>query len=399
MPSTVDDWGLDSHISHQCFLRKLEVINKKLNEHLRKQRWPKLTHVDVGGAVLQLPIKPEALLASKIPSVQADLAYLAGVFDGDGCVSPTADIHISSCRLIVGQVASNIPILLAFLCRFGGSIAVGNPGKGCRRPQVQWTACGSRARAVASELYEHSLVKREQLEIATNWPECRSRRMKYAARLKDLKRSAPNITRRVICWPYFTGFFDAEGCIVVSPLNRNVRVQVSQRDVPILISMQSFLLHELPAGSHVAVRKSSQFGHILEVSSRKAVLYILEKMVANRLLLKRVTAEHVLDSIGSSLAVLRGAEPLVKGNQALFRKLDAEGCFRASKIKRLQDKCRCARIRGHLLTVSELQNQLTDAKLEHAILNAMTRIKQLRSEIAKLRSQARHIPTKVFQWP
>lgn len=387
LPSTLDSWSLDRQISHQNFLRKLEVIRKKLKEHLGEQEWPRLTHVDVAGLSVKLPLRADYVFENHIFSVQADLAYLAGFFDGDGCVG--SESNLSGCQLHVGQRASNISVLLAFLCRFGGSICRLNSGKGMVRPQLQWLICGASARAAASELHEHCLVKKEQLGIAMNWPECRNMRKEHKLKLKALKKNGPNIARQVISWSYFTGFFDAEGCIRISPSGKNIRIEICQRDPPILHAMQTFLLDQLPDGSHVPVRRLSRYGHNLEVSSKKLVLHILEEMLINGLLVKRMTADHFLNSIDLTHDVLRGAEPNVKGNQSFLRRLDDAGCLRARNIQNLQTKCRYARVNGRSLIALELKDRLDDAKLEHAILSAMSQIQRLRSEIASFRSRAR----------
>ena len=386
LPSTCDSWSLDVQISHQHFLRKLEVIRRKLQEHLGQQEWPRLTHVNVGGVSLKLPLRANVVLEKRFLPVHADLAYLAGFFDGDGCVSPNSDL--SSCTLNVGQAASNVRVLIAFLCRFGGGISVLSSGKGVARPMLQWQICASAACVAASELHVHCLVKREQLGVAMTWPESRERRIECKLKLKALKKSQPTIAGNDISWPYFTGFFDAEGCILISQKSRSIKLEVSQRDLPILSIMRDFLLSRLAAGSYVSLGRQSHCWHVVRVSSKKEVTYILEEMLANGLLVKRSTAEHVIGSIGSSHDFLRGAQPNVKGNQSLLRKLDAAGCLRARQIHNMQARCRRATKSGNKFAVAELSEKLADAKLEHGILNTVTQIKCLRSAIATLRSQS-----------
>eukprot|EP00438_Fugacium_kawagutii_P014588 Skav231487 [mRNA] locus=scaffold820:371090:372376:+ [translate_table: standard] len=389
LPSSVDVWTLDSQISHQRFLLKLEVIVKKLKQHLGKQEWPRLTHVDVGGVSLELPVRISSLKERRIPLLEADVQYLAGVFDGDGCVKP--DSNLSGIQLSVGQSASNVQAIFPFLCKFGGSICLGSSGIGSRRPSVQWIVSGNAARAAVAELHEHCFVKREQLEIAMKWPECKTKREEFALKLKLLKMKQPEIevdtAAKAVSWPYFAGLFDAEGCIEISSTSRVVQLRLSQRDPPILHAMRKFLLHHLPTYSLVSVRGSSQFGYTLRASSRKVVHHMLQEMLANGLSLKRTTAEHILRSIDNSHEVLRGSEPNVKGNQRFFIKLDTAGCRRAVRIQRLQTKCWRARNSGRAIA-SELSNQLMYAKLEHGILKAMTQIRRLRSAIATLESRA-----------
>ena len=389
LPSTAYAWSLGSQISHQRYLTKLEEIMKKLKHHLQEQEWPRLAHVDVGGISLELPIRAGSLAAKQHVRLTANLEYLAGLFDGDGSVVPQT--NLSGCQLRLGQQVSNITILILLLNRFGGSIFVSSSGKGSKRPFLSWCVCGEAARSAASELHQHCVVKKEQLGIARSWPDCVNRRKACAAQLKALKKAAPKVepsmAGQLLSWSYFTGFFDAEGCIRISVRTKNVQLFVSQRDAPILKAMQGFLLGQLPVGAHIQVRKQSDVCYFLEVSSRKVVLRILEEMLAHGLLVKRTTAEHVLSSIDASHEVLRGEEPKVKGNQNFLKRLDDTGCLRARNINILQTKCRRARLSGKVLTISDLNDQLAEAKLEHAILNLMTQIKRLRSEIAVLRLQ------------
>ncbi len=382
LPSTSFVWRLEAGISHQCYLKKLEVISQKLMKHLRKQRRPTLTHVNLGGVSLKLPIRPEALIGSNVPVAKRDGVYLAGVFDGDGCVSP--EPRLSGCRLSVGQQIGSSTLLLAFLCRFGGTVSISNSGTGTKQPAIQWQVGGQAARQAMAELQEHCFVKREQLEIALRWPDGRAEREQCALKLKALKKAEPNIAESAITsWQYISGFFDAEGCIRISPTSKAVRLQVAQRDLPILDAIRRFLSHKLP-DSHIGIRRNAPSNCVLEVASKNSVLYILGGMLANGLLVKRDTAEHVLQSIDLPHSILRGREPAIKGHQSFFKKLDAAGCVRSRNMHSLREKCRYATKTKTPLPVAELNSQLASAKLEHAILNMLTRIERLRSAIASI---------------
>lgn len=252
LPSTGDSWNLDVQTSHQRLSEKLEVICQRLKIHLDKQLWPRPTHLEVGNVSLKLPVSCEQLGASSVQIPKVSIAYLAGFFDGDGCVSPAT--KLSGCQLVVVQQVFGSAILVAFLHAFGGSIGLHSPGKGNIKPILRWSAQGEAARFAAAELHAHCLVKREQLGIAINWPQEAAQRRELALRLKSMKQAPPNIgvpTR--ISWNYFTGFFDAEGCIHVSPQGKSVRLEVSQKDGGILHVVRHFLLNKLPAGSHVNI--------------------------------------------------------------------------------------------------------------------------------------------------
>lgn len=381
LPSTSYVWSLEAAISHQCYFKKLEIISQKLMEHLRKQPRPTLTHVNIGGVSLRLPLRSEALIGSNAPVATRDAAYLAGVFDGDGCVG--TESSLSGCKLSVGQQIGSIALLVAFLCRFGGTISISNSGTGTKQPMMQWQVYGQAARNAMAELEKHCLVKKEQLEIALSWPGSRTEREQCALKLKALKKSEPNIAAgSITSWRYVSGFFDAEGCIKIDSNSKTVRLHVVQRDLPILDAIRRFLSDKFP-DSYIGIRRRP-FVYTLEVASKNSVLHILEGMLANGLLVKRATAEHVLRSHELPHSILRGCEPAIKGHQNFFEKLDAAGCERSCNINNLGTKCRRAMKTKTPVAVDVLNSQLASAKLEHAILNMLTRIKRLRLAIASI---------------
>ena len=383
LPSTVDLWNLDMQTSHQRLLQKLELICQRLKQHLDKQSWPRPTHLEVGSVSFKLPVSREQLGASSVQIPKVSIAYLAGFFDGDGCVSPAG---LSGCQLRVGQQFLGASILVAFLKAFGGSIHFHAGGTGVRKPILVWTAYGQTARFAAAALHAHCLVKREQLSIVINWPQEAPKREELALRLKSLKQAPPDIgVQTGISWNYFTGFFDAEGCIRVSPEGKSVSLDMSQKDGIILQVIQHFLLNKLPAGSHVPIYFNGH-DNSLRVLSLSVVVPMLREMVANGLLLKRPTALHVLHSLHLPHSVLRN-EPPIKGNQQFQKKLDEGGCIRAQNINRLRSSLRHAG-KSQSPKVSELDAQLSAAILEHSILNSLTRVQRLRHAIASLRLKA-----------
>ena len=386
LPSTGDSWNLDVQTSHQRLLQKLEVICQRLKKHLDNQKWPRTTHLEAGNVLLKLPVSWEQVRASSVQMPKVGIAYLAGFFDGDGCVISLT--NLSGCELRVGQQFLGSAILVAFLDALGGSIRFHAGGKGTKKPSLVWCAGGETARFAAAALHAHCLVKREQLNIAMNWPQEAALRRELALRLKLLKRAPPKIvvpTR--ISWNYFTGFFDAEGCISVAAQQKSVELSVCQKDEFILHVIRFFILKQLPAGSYVGLSyRSCTNSHRCTVTSMSAVVHVLKEMLANGLLLKRPTALHVLHSLHLPHSALRD-EPPIKGNQQFQRKLDAEGCIRAKNITRLRARLRHA-ANSQSPKASELDARLSAAILEHSILNFLRQVKRLRSAIASLRSKA-----------
>ena len=286
LPSTGDSWNLDVQTSHQRLLQKLEVICQRLKKHLDKQPWPRPTHLEVGNVSLKLPVSRDQLGASsaQIPKVSID--YLAGFFDGDGCVH--AHTQLSGCQLQVGQQVLGAAILVAFLKAFGGNIHFHSGGKGVRKPILVWNAYGETAHFAATALHAHCLVKREQLGIVINWPQEAAQRRELALRLKSLKRAPPQIVASTgISWNYFTGFFDAEGCIYVHPQQKSVRLQVGQKDEIILHVIRHFILKKLPARSHVGLSYDSHnHSHVCTVWSMSAVVPMTQGDAGKRIVIE-----------------------------------------------------------------------------------------------------------------
>lgn len=370
------------------FLEKLTLISQRLQEHLRDQRWPKLQHLKIGGICYPLPLSSKKVdtsaLAQAIPPV--DMAYLAGFFDGDGCVSAQTDC--SGCVLIVSQQIRGLEILLVFLRAFGGSIYLQSNGKGSSRPTLQWRVCGDTARCAARVLCQHCIVKKQQLDIVWKWPIVVSDRIRCSTRLAQLKRFSLSLSEdSKISWSYVTGFFDAEGCIRVSPTSNSTSLDISQKDPAILLAIKSFLQSQMKSLSLVQVLDSNGC-HQLRVSSSTAVIQMLQKLLANGLIVKKAIAFSVLASIlsGASHLQLREVGFSSKGNQRRYARLDADGCDRAKQIKALQTRMRrIVAARGASSTSEGMQSELATMQLEHKIISTQIQIRQLRADIASIK--------------
>lgn len=76
-------------------------------------------------------------MSSSIVIGNLKIAYLAGVFDGEGCISVSKSGQI---RCVV-QMAC-VPILLKFKKEFGGSISIRKPGANSKKVTYTWNLCG-----------------------------------------------------------------------------------------------------------------------------------------------------------------------------------------------------------------------------------------------------------------
>ena len=245
---------------------------------------------------------------------QADLQYLAGFFDGDGCVTTQPDW--AACRLEVTQQVFGQEVLLAFLRAFGGSLRMVAPGKGCTRPVLQWQVYGQGATMAARLLQQHCIVKKKQLKIAATWPSSTFERLRCSSRLAELKRLPISPSGNAnLSWSYVAGFFDAEGCINVSSSSKSVWLDLSQKDPAVLLSIKAFLQFET-ASSQVSGPTGLGCKYI-RVTGKIGVTHILQQLLVHGLLGKRVTTSNVLTSMlaGASHTELRKSGFSNKGNQ------------------------------------------------------------------------------------
>ncbi|CAJ1349228.1 unnamed protein product [Effrenium voratum] len=377
LPSSVATWNANLLVSHQEYLAKLELIGKRLQTHLRTLKWPPTTHFEAEGVRYALPLRcQEQLLPMLLEEKQE---YLAGFFDGDGCVSTLSDL--SGCCLMVSQRASASAVLLLFVRCFGGAIYVQRHGSGMIQPGLCWYVSGTKDRFAADRLKAFSQAKHSQLAIAAaTWPRCSLLRQEISASLKLLKRVKPTPSHcSSVSWSYVAGFFDAEGCIKVPADYKGVVLEMAQRDSPVLDAICSFLRKEVPQCSSIRVLCIPESHYLLAVCTFDASRVVLTRLLCAGLLVKREAAAQVLTS--SSHALLRSNSEIKKGNQSRYRKLDINGCQRAVEIKRLRSRLLYARRSKQESRAYSLQAQVAALKMEHAILSTQCRIEKLRSDV------------------
>ena len=385
LPTSRAHWHGDLQIDHNGYQRKLAVVSRRLKEYLKQQRPPSLTHLEIEDRRFPLPIKFEDLDSELVARLGAiDDEYLAGFFDGDGCIS--VETGLSGCFLQVGQSAQNSRMLFLFLAKYGGSIVRHGQGYGSASPSVSWRLCGEAARQACSILESHCLVKKEQLCIAMSWPVCKDEKKVCHARLRDLKMTMPIFTwKHTLSWTYLAGFFDAEGCITLSAQSKNLRLEIGQRHPEILQAIREFLVSELASEkSGVKLYESDRNRHLL-VSTRSATsITILRNLLAHGLQGKRPAALQALRLPNSTHSQLRRELALGKGKQSFFTKLDDQGCARACEIHKAQKRLQRALNKNNIALVGQLRTELAGAKLEHQVLNAQTQIQKLRSFIMSM---------------
>ena len=358
-------------------LKQLKDEEDELKQYVDTLVWPKLTCFQAFGKTYKLPLRSR--IASKSPTA-AELAYLGGFFDGDGCV--TREYSLSGCMLQVAQLAINAEVLILFRQFLGGSICAKDQGMGMRQPTLQWTVHGGKARAAARQLSNVCLSKAEQLQLAINWPDDKDARQLVADKLQQLKRSPPKF-RSKSSWAHLAGFFDSDGCIHIRSYGAYLSLDIFQKYAPLLLQSKVFLDLKLGA-SHVHVQQC-RGGYELAVYDQKTVYIILQKLFNAGLIVKRATTELALSlPENSHLAIREKMSVATTGNQGRYARLDAEGCKRAKHIKGLQTSKYNAQRKNDADLVAQLQSQLASLKLKHEIENAKCRICRRRLDIQQL---------------
>ncbi|OLP81669.1 Receptor-interacting serine/threonine-protein kinase 4 [Symbiodinium microadriaticum] len=298
----------------------LEVIqekNRQLRSNLASLRWPRLTHFQAFGQKYALPWRSRDKLCTADLShpTQRQLAYLSGFFDGDGCVLSRA-----SCQLDVSQSCDGAQTLMEFEAAFGGTIYRKSDGVGLVKPSLQWRLHGHAARCAARLLYPHSIVKRKQLQMASEPPQQPADRDCLAEELRSLKQydsaisSAPS-------WEYFTGFFDAEGCLAHIKLG-SIHFSISQKHVTVLQCLQQFLSCEMGIKAAIGMRSKQQL-FVLTVTKASHCKQICARMLECGMTRKADQAKLVLELMPSNSAEVHAAMGCVlAGNQQFGRRLN-----------------------------------------------------------------------------
>lgn len=95
-------------------------------------------------------------------------AYLAGFFDGEGCVTLGQNGSIA-----LGIVNTNLPILNLFKEVLGGTVA--SRLQMVNKPQYVWRTYGPTAVSAGEVLLPFLIEKREQMEVVIDWFKTRDR--------------------------------------------------------------------------------------------------------------------------------------------------------------------------------------------------------------------------------
>ena len=358
-------------------LEAVRMKNKNLRARLQEMPWPRLTSFLANGQLYPVPWSPDP--AFQTPFMErCHLQYLAGFFDGDGCVR----VSHGRSRLEVGQSFDGADVLMLYYAAFGGGIYNQRHGVGLHRPVLRWALHRKKlALEAASLLAQHSITKRKQLHIAANWPETRSCRRIAADELKVLKQFDSSMATRDSCtWHYVAGLFDAEGSISQHGKS-SLRLGLAQKHSSVLECVRTFLACEL--GVEVYISRSPG-GNQLQVGTISTCQRIVEKLLGAGLIRKKRQAELALNFKPENAEHTRAALSSLNGNQRLRTRLDEAGLDRAYDIQKTQKQADYAQKHGRHAQAANLLKEVEAMRFNHNTRNAERENWRLHDYICKI---------------
>lgn len=97
------------------------------------------------------------------PKASTELAYLAGYFDGEGCIRlDSTEVH----SLHVTIVSADKSVLTRFVTSFGGKLTAVKKRKAYYRDLWHWSACNTDAQAILLQLIPYLDAKLNQAMLA-----------------------------------------------------------------------------------------------------------------------------------------------------------------------------------------------------------------------------------------
>ncbi|CAE6911498.1 USP [Symbiodinium natans] len=352
-------------------LQQLQRRFEQLRRFQARLRLPAASYFEAIGRRYRLPLRAEHAEPRKHVSVRVR-DYLAGFFDGDGCVQGTG----GCVKLSVTQTQSSSSVLLFFRNVLGGGIIRHTATVGLWRPCLMWQVYAQTAQRAAAVLLGSSCCKRSQLAIASQW---RQHLRLQACALADLKRLKREEPPPVSCpsWHYLAGFFDAEGSISTRR-PAYVRLDIGQKHPQVLQAFEVFLAAQ---GVHCSIyRDRKNAFHRLTIHRSADCKYVLASLVAAGLRAKRKAARIAMNICKQDFHEVRSKLQAEAGNQGRYRRLSLLGLARAESIRGLQKQL--WRFEGPGRGV--LESQLEKLQEDHKLRCAEERLQLLRSDIRSL---------------
>ena len=344
----------------------------RLTQLQRRIKFPPLESITVENRTLALPLQlvpPPAHLPS-----QEEIEYLIGFFDGDGCV--TMQGNGGQIRLFLSQSFDSAIVLFRFRDSLGGGICRQNCATGTKKATLQWHASGSTMRHAANVLCRAPSMKQAQLQIAAERSVCKAVSAQTVQKLSFLKKPEHRPESFQCSWPYFAGFFDAEGSVTISPFGAHLQVEIGQLNLFVLQEIHSFLHKHDLKGWKLGV--GSQGSSKLYCKQFATCKLTLQRLLDSGLCIKKKQVELALSLTADNHKQVREAISELNGYQTRYQRLDDKGVERAKEIIRVGQQLRNASSEQKL---EMLRVKLEGLREEHALQNSITKCCRLRRHI------------------
>ena len=332
------------------------------------------------GVAYGLPLK--AIPPPEQKPTREELEYLCGFFDGDGCVTMVKGYFL----LQVGQSINNVHILLRFRSVFGGGVYAQGQRTGFSQATLRWEVTSKSASLAAGLMATVPSMKQNQLEIAASGTVEAAHRSKVKAKLKTMKQKGYIPTSLAVTWPYFAGFFDAEGCILVRPAHSGrVALEIAQVNPTVLESLLVFLQDQgLDRWKLWHYSKASR----MKCQHHRTSKLTLKRLLQNGLSVKKQQAKIALESTPANRQKIREELSSLTGRQSRYTRLDEAGCLRAKEIKKFRGQLRqnkCAEKR------KQLKAELMRLQEAHAFARLVSECQTLESDIDMMLADGGHV--------
>ena len=362
-------------------LEKLQRRHERLKGLLARIQRPRLESFEVDGKRHQLPLSAKD---AEIEHCSEDkLAYLAGFFDGDGCVS--LNKRSGSFSLGISQSVKGAGTLLQFRQHFGGSISRDKDGNGFIRPKLQWKLCGEAMKRASTLLTKHSRTKRSQLQISARGNVEKAARLQVADELKLLKGGDYVPDNRQLSWQYLAGFFDAEGCITVLPNSASIALELVQVKPAILMQILSYLYRQQHQSwkmySRECVSPNNSSHYLIRCFGNEECKQILQELLAHGLQQKREQANLARDLTSQNHVEIRDALFELTGQQSRYKRLDSTGMEMSKKIRQVRDRLRSKIGQANQATLEE---ELSSLKKKHEAQKLQSSCERICSDLRTL---------------
>ena len=176
-------------------------------------------------------------------------------------------------------------------------------------------------------------------------------------------------------WPYFAGFFDAEGSITVPGTYIGLHLAVAQNNPFVLKELHSFLhKHGLKRWTLLS---QSEGPCRLVCTDLATCKLTLQRLLDAGIDLKQKQAALALSLMADNHKQVREDMLALNGLQNKYKRLDDEGIKRAKEIRRLGQSWNRASSQEREL----LQVKLEGLREEHKLQNLVTKCMRLRQNI------------------